>query len=92
MRKPRNIRGMPVKPKQCSTCPFGPNGDQATRTMVEGRLLQVSQTCHSTGAVNGKPDTHVCRGARDWQLQILHRLGFLESPTDKCWEEKASSI
>lgn len=90
--KARDISGMPVKKIMCESCPFGPNGCQEVRATVEERLFQVSQTCHSTGAVHGKKDTHVCRGARNFQLQILHRLGFLESPSDEAWEKRANEL
>lgn len=85
----RNIAGMPTMPAMCHTCPFGPNGDHDLRARIESRLLTVSQTCHSTGAVHGAPDTYVCRGARDWQQMILYRLGFLEAPTDEAWRKQA---
>lgn len=60
--------------------------------MVEDRLLQVSQTCHSTGVLHGKLDTHICRGARDHQIQILFRLGFLEAATDEAWDKKRTEV
>lgn len=40
--------------------------------------------CHHQ-TLNNKSATHLCRGARDFQLQIFHRLGLLEEPTDECW-------
>lgn len=87
-----NITGMPIMPAKCATCPFGPNGDADLRAMIEARLLQISQTCHSTGVIHGKADTHVCRGARDWQIQILHRIGFLTEPTDAAWDARYKEL
>src|ERR1051326_2264408 len=85
--------GMPVMPECCKTCPFGENGDEELRKRVESRLMEVSQTCHSTGIAKGKKrDTHLCRGARNFQIQIFYRLGFLEAPTDEAWDKKLIEI
>jgi hypothetical protein len=85
--KRRDITGMPVRKKMCDTCPFGPHGAQDVREKVESRLLEVSQTCHSSGSKDGRPDRLICRGARDFQLKIMVALGVLDEPTDKCWSE-----
>ncbi len=91
MSKPRNITNMSLMKSMCATCPFGPNGDQHIRCMVEQRVLTTtSQLCHSSRPAMNKPDTRLCRGARDWQLQIFHRIGWLDAPTDAAWNEKAT--
>jgi hypothetical protein len=51
-------------------------------------LTEASQICHHPH-LHGKPETHLCRGARDFQLQIFHRLGVIEAPTDKAWRKRA---
>ena len=71
-------------PTKCATCPFREGGDAALRASVESRLLSASQICHHP-RLNGHKETHLCRGARDFQLQLLHRLGFLAEPTDEAW-------
>lgn len=76
--------------KQCISCPFGPDGDKEVMCRVMERLLRVSQTCHHSGGIY-KPDTHICRGARDWQLTILHRMGILPEPTDAAWTAHAAN-
>jgi len=79
---------MDVVPKQCGTCPFKDGGCEEVREAVIGRTLQgINQTCHSTGAKYGKKDTHLCRGARDFQLQLFHRWGVIAEPTDAAWDE-----
>lgn len=79
---------LPLTAAPCGSCPFGPNGVEEVATSVKQRILtQASQTCHSTGAIHGRRDTHLCRGARDFQLQILHRMGLLSAPTDDAWDE-----
>lgn len=81
----------PVMQRQCTTCPFrtdecGRRIDPQLAARVESRLLEVSQICHHPRLEN-KPETHLCRGARNWQLTIFHRLGVLAEPTDKAWKE-----
>lgn len=89
MRRAFNVVDMPVCVVMCKTCPFGTDGDLGLRNSVTSRLLSVSQTCHSTGVAIGKRrDTHICRGARDWQLTIMHRLGVISAPTDAEWAAK----
>jgi hypothetical protein len=78
--------------QQCATCPFGPNGDPLVHAGVVERMVkfQGSQICHHP-ALQGKPETHLCRGARDLQLNIMTAMGIIEAPTDKAfmakWEE-----
>jgi hypothetical protein len=92
-RKLQDILGMPIMPQMCDSCPFNKNGHLQTRAQVEQRVLTIgSQTCHSTGAKYGRPDTHLCRGGRDFQLQIFYRLGFLEAPTDEAWEKRCREL
>jgi len=88
----RNCAGMPVMLARCKSCPFGMPPSDSLRRSIEARLMEVSQTCHSTGVVYGKPDTHLCRGARDLQLALFHRIGFLAEPTDAAWAAKAKEV
>jgi hypothetical protein len=44
-------------------------------------MSEASQLCHGTD------NKTLCRGARDVQITIFHRLGVLAEPTDKCWAE-----
>lgn len=89
----RNIEGMPICAVKCPTCPFGENGDSGLRAMVETRVMtEASQTCHSTGVAHGRPDTHICRGARDYQLMLFFRMGFISAPTDAAWAAKWAEV
>lgn len=75
-----------VMPEKCLTCPFRDGGDVESRTRVTKRILtDASQICHHP-RTHGKPETHLCRGARDLQLQVFHGIGFLSEPTDAAWE------
>lgn len=74
-----------VNKKKCHSCPFGENGDDLIRSKVEQRCLDSSQICHST-------DSTLCRGARDYQLTIFYRLGFLAAPTDEEWAKKRKEL
>jgi len=89
----RDVSNMPVMQSNCETCPFGPNGDPHLRATVEARVISTaSQTCHHTGSIHGKPDTHLCRGARDFQIQIFYRMGILDAETDEAWTKAQERI
>ncbi len=91
-RKTVDVRNFPIMAARCATCPFNDGGDLALRSRIEGQVLsEASQTCHSTRQANGR-DTHLCRGARDFQLTIFHRLGVLSEPTDACWTKAAKGL
>jgi len=42
--------------------------------------------------MHGTQGTHLCRGARDMQLTILHRLGLIAEPTDEAFKEASDRI
>ena len=82
--------------KQCSTCVFKmlPNGDWFNpdlAKLVEGRLMECSQICHSP-RLHGKPETHLCRGTRDRQIEFFYRIGFLPECTDAAWQAKRQEL
>ena len=54
-------------------------------------LTEASQICHHP-RLDGKEETHLCRGARDFQLEIFHRIGFLHTPTDESWNECKKAV
>lgn len=75
---------------RCKTCLFNNDADVQVQNNVQERVLTSgSLMCHSTGWPQG---THLCRGARDFQLMILHRLGFLAEPTDEAWANKLAEV
>jgi len=93
--KARNIERFLVMSKQCKTCPFrkdkqGKHRDNKLVARIQIQSLKEgNQICHRP-RLEGKTETHLCRGARDYQLEIFHRLGILDEPTDKCWAEASS--
>jgi hypothetical protein len=92
MPRPRRIKRMPVMKTQCASCPFGPNGDARTATAVLDRtLMKASQICHHP-RLNGKPETHLCRGARDIQLKVLVAMGLLPEATDEAFHKKSKEL
>lgn len=97
MKNSINISGWPVMKSKCPTCPFNKNenGREAAldiADMVRLRsLTEASQICHHP-RLHGKKEDHLCRGARNFQLEIFHRLGLLEMPTDEAWEKKMQEI
>ncbi len=87
---------MPIMPEMCATCPFREDRDgvDEVRTGVMQRVLtEGSQTCHSNGIANGEPhDSHLCRGARNFQLEVFARLGVIKEPTDEAWDKRCQSM
>lgn len=80
---------MPVMAAKCTSCPFREGGDPDLRARVSSLVLtEASQVCHHP-AIAGKPQTHLCRGARDLQIEMFHRLGVIDSPTDEAWAQAA---
>jgi hypothetical protein len=81
----------PIMKARCKTCPFN-SPDSKLANKVQLRVMtQASQLCHSTRVAN-KPETHLCRGARDYQLEIFYRLGVIAEPTDGSWTNKARQL
>ena len=84
-----------VMPKKCKSCPF--NTDKNGRhpcprlvSEIQRRILtEASQICHHP-VIYSQPETHLCRGARDFQLEMFYRLGVIDAPTDEAWESKRS--
>jgi hypothetical protein len=77
----------------CATCPFGANGDPLLQKSVLNRIskLEHSQICHHP-ALSSKPETHLCRGARDIQLRILTAFGLISEPTDEAFTAKSREV
>jgi hypothetical protein len=88
-----------VRRTNCATCPWREGSPYAylKDKLQESAITEGSRICHSTGSNNainhrtGKPPM-ICRGARDEQLQFLHRIGFLREPTDRCWNERVKEL
>lgn len=85
------IRNHPVCKDMCPTCPFrkGSPHSYLARDLAHSARELGSRICHSTGsnAINrrtGKRE-HICRGARDIQLNYLHRLGAITAATDEAF-------
>lgn len=86
---------LPVRKSKCGTCPFRPGSPtEFLRADLElSARTEASRICHSTGRNNafhkstGLPE-HICRGARDIQLEQFHQLGVIEAPTDEAWNDQ----
>lgn len=77
-----------VRQNKCSTCPFRmKNGKYRDFELVSRLQAQVLTTanhiCHHE-ALQGKESNYICRGAKDYQLEIYNRLIHLhlETATD----------
>ena len=92
-----DITNFSVMKKKCATCPFREDEQgrcedpRLTNRIKQDVLTQASQICHHP-RLDGKEETHLCRGARDFQIEIFHRIGFLDVPTDEAWNEKFNTI
>jgi hypothetical protein len=92
-------RNLPVQKVSCATCPWREGSPYADlrESLEQSALSEASRICHSTGSNNainrrtGKPPM-LCRGARDYQLQVLAGIGFLDEPTDDAWERKRQQL
>ena len=82
----------PVMKAMCVSCPFAENGCIEVRNAVQSRVLEhASQLCHHP-RISGHKETHLCRGARDFQLTIYYRMGFIMAPTDDAWTAKCREL
>ena len=86
--KPAAKPPKPVQPAMCSSCPFRTDGRAID--LAPGRLAEIqvslihakTHECHHD-ALHSRPERHMaCRGGRDYQLTIWHRLGLIAEPTD----------
>lgn len=89
-----NTGDLPLRKTMCATCPFRPNSKYANLAegLAQSAMSEASRICHSTGSNNGinrrtgKPP-HLCRGAREIQLNAFYALGVLDAATDKAWND-----
>lgn len=93
----KSKRSIPVNTHQCTTCPFLDTGWTHVRSLLmERALTEGSPICHSTGGKNAlvksQGPARICRGARDFQIQALYRMGILDAPTEKAWEAKRQEL
>lgn len=54
-------------------------------------MREASQICHHP-RLHGHTETHLCRGARDHQLVVFHRMGVIDAPTDEAWAAKRKEL
>jgi hypothetical protein len=94
MHQPWHSTGhLPIMPKMCATCPFGPD-DRLKALDQLARSLNTQRICHSShtrfddnGPVFDQyPGTHICRGALQVQAGIMTAMGVLPEPTIAAWE------
>jgi hypothetical protein len=91
MNRTRDISDYKVNRDYCETCPFKPDetgnyqDPELATEIIKTRLLSSSHICHTT-------DTTICRGMRNFHLQIFHQIGFLDEPTDTAWERARNTI
>lgn len=94
-----NVRNTPLRKMMCATCPFRDGSPYAyiADDLAASAINQASRICHSTGSNNGINrrtglPPHLCRGARDIQLQVFASLGVIVAPTDEAWDDGRERI
>lgn len=94
------VRATIVNEIMCPTCPFREGSPAAMlRSYFEETALNNSRICHSTGRnrviKESKQISKIpmfCRGSRNYQLQVLAAMGFLDAPTDEAWAKKQATM
>lgn len=76
-----DIHGWSVMKAKCRTCPFNTheNGREQSPDIaakVKFRCITTELQIGHHPKLQGKRQDHLCRGARDYQLQVFYRLGF----------------
>ena len=91
----KDISNWRPRPTKCPSFPFrtdsdGRHPDPSLVNRIQTQVLsKASQICHHP-RTHGKDEFQLCRGARDFQLQIFFRLGRINAPTDKAWDQASS--
>lgn len=86
----------PIMRAMCATCPFR-KGSEIARIagdLAHSALTEASRICHSTGGNDlvipaekiYSQEPHICRGARNVQLDVFYALRMIDAPTDEAWE------
>lgn len=88
----KDNKNLPVRKTMCPTCPFrrGSPTEFLRPELELSARTEASRICHSTGEDNafhkstGLPD-HICRGARDIQLEQFCQMNVIAEPSDEAW-------
>jgi hypothetical protein len=89
--------GQKLRSEMCKTCIFRPQGQRLEISPmrfaeIQEYLIQGQpHTCHTENP-REPPSGYVCRGARNYQLQIWHRYGMITEPTDAALETAMRSL
>lgn len=71
---------MKLAKKQCKSCPFLPDGlpiNSNEMSRIQQYLIEgTNHLCHSDCT-----SKTICKGGRQWQLEIWYRMGRIQAPT-----------
>lgn len=88
MRKTISTVGMPVRKTQCATCVFkspeegGCELGAKRHEEIKLQLIKgINQICHHDD------NKTICRGGRNFQLQVFFRMGVIEAETDEALKQ-----
>ena len=80
-----------LRKKQCVTCPFREDGYKISvgeLDRIHAMLIEAGHhLCHSD-----ETNRTICRGAREWQLEIWYRMQLIKAPTHEALIEKLNSL
>lgn len=85
---------LPVRKTMCGTCPFR---DESPTAYLKADLTEASmkesRICHSTGTNNAFHQrtgikSHLCRGSRNVQLDVMCAAGVITESTDEAWNDQ----
>lgn len=86
-----------VQAEMCATCPWREGSPYAylVPMLSASAFREASRICHSTGTnaiMRTTKREQLCRGARNAQLNLFHKMGFLSAPTDAAWIAKCAEL
>jgi hypothetical protein len=86
---------MPVRKEQCATCVFRPECDGGIH-LSPGRRAEIQEyVIKGTNQICHHDDNKtICRGGRDYQLELWYRMGIIKEPNEEALAEamKAAGV
>lgn len=88
----KNYNPNKVRKTQCKTCPWRPKSplNYSVPEIAQKAITEHNHYCHNE-QLEGKTHYNLCRGTRNYQLEVFYKLKVLNEPTDACWKETLES-
>lgn len=83
-----------VQKVKCKTCPWRDDSPLAylRSELMATALTESNHLCHAPQLAGQEEHSVHCRGTRDHQLEVFHRMGVLEAPTDEAWAKALQEL